>query len=197
MKYKAIVIDPPWPFEVWSKATGNGRSAASHYSTMTWERLVELGEYVNDVAADDCALFVWFCRPSMPQALDVIRCWNSYVKLKREQWKYKTEAFTWVKLTNDRSRPATGLGYWTRANTEGVMLFTRGNVKRKAKNVPQVVMWPRTKHSAKPELVQDRIEKLVDGPYLELFARRERKGWVCLGNEISGRDIVEDLCRIG
>ncbi len=193
MKFNSIVIDPPYPFEVWSKATGNGRSAASHYSTMTWQRLIDLGDHVNAVAAPDCALFVWFCRPSMPQALDTIVSWNYWLKTKKELWQYKTEAFTWVKTNKDGITPSTGLGYWSRANTEGVMLFTRGNVKRNSKSVKQVIMSPRLRHSSKPEEMQSRVEQLVSGPYLELFARRERAGWTCIGNEISGKDIVDDL----
>lgn len=48
-------------------------------------------------------------------------------------------------------------------------------------------------HSRKPEDVQDRIEQLFDGPYVELFARRQRSGWLCLGNEIDGLDIRDSL----
>lgn len=49
---------------------------------------------------------------------------------------------------------------------------------------------PRKRHSAKPEGVQDLLERLVganaQGPdeCLELYARRFRKGWTCFGNEL-------------
>lgn len=33
-KYKIIYADPPWSYKVWSKDTGLGRSAESHYCTM-------------------------------------------------------------------------------------------------------------------------------------------------------------------
>jgi N6-adenosine-specific RNA methylase IME4 len=39
-------------------------------------------------------------------------------------------------------------------------------------------------HSQKPELFYDLVEQLVDGPYCELFARRQRPGWTCLGDEM-------------
>jgi N6-adenosine-specific RNA methylase IME4 len=45
------------------------------------------------------------------------------------------------------------------------------------------VVAQRRKHSQKPEEVYDRIEALVDGPYLEMFARQSRPGWKAWGNE--------------
>ena len=32
-----------------------------------------------------------------------------------------------------------------------------------------------------------------DLPRIELFAREDYEGWVCLGNEIDGRDIRDSL----
>jgi hypothetical protein len=42
---------------------------------------------------------------------------------------------------------------------------------------------PRREHSRKPEVVHERIERLVEGPYLELFARASRPGWDAWGNQ--------------
>ena len=61
--------------------------------------------------------------------------------------------------------------------------------------VPAVIA-PNLRHSQKPDAIHDRIEALLDGPYLELFARRERPGWTCLGNELDGLDIRESLLRV-
>jgi N6-adenosine-specific RNA methylase IME4 len=57
-------------------------------------------------------------------------------------------------------------------------------------------MAPRGRHSEKPEEVYNRIERLVDGPYLELFARRERPGWTCLGHGIDGQDMATTLLNV-
>lgn len=43
--------------------------------------------------------------------------------------------------------------------------------------------WPRGVHSQKPEAFQDLVEQVSPGPYLELFARRQRLGWDTWGNE--------------
>jgi N6-adenosine-specific RNA methylase IME4 len=46
--------------------------------------------------------------------------------------------------------------------------------------------WPRGAHSAKPEAFLDMVEQVSPGPYLELFARRDRLGWDTWGNESLG-----------
>jgi N6-adenosine-specific RNA methylase IME4 len=39
-------------------------------------------------------------------------------------------------------------------------------------------------HSRKPDCVRGRIERLVAGPYLEMFARSKKPGWTAWGNEV-------------
>ena len=103
---------------------------------------------------------------------------------------YKTVGFYWVKLNkgigNGLSRDwpllaernfFTGLGFWTRANPEVCLLATRGHPKRSAGDVPKLLIAPRREHSRKPDETYERIERLLPGPYLELFARRSRPGW--------------------
>lgn len=101
---------------------------------------------------------------------------------------YKTVGFTWVKF-NSKARHCTdfftGLGYWTRANPEQCLLATRGKPARLAKNVRRLVVEPRLEHSRKPECVRERIERLVAGPYLELFAPRDET-WLGLLGRPSG-----------
>jgi hypothetical protein len=77
-----------------------------------------------------------------------------------------------------------GTGFTTRANAEAVLLATQGAPRRLAEDVHQIVIAPRTGHSEKPEEVARRIERLYPGPYLELFARKQREGWRTWGNEV-------------
>ncbi len=170
-KYSTIYADPPWSFKVWS-GEGKDRAAENHFPTMSQDEIEALP--IEGLAADDCALFLWAVMPQLPEALKVIEAWG---------FEYKTCAFTWVKTTKDGSRPATGMGYWTRANAEICLLATRGSPKRINADVPQVIMSPRTEHSRKPDEAAERIERLVAGPYIELFARAPRKGWKRWGNQ--------------
>jgi N6-adenosine-specific RNA methylase IME4 len=64
------------------------------------------------------------------------------------------------------------------------LLATRGRPKRKSKGVNQLIISQRQRHSQKPLIYRD-IEQLVDGPYIELFARQKPKeGWDYWGNEV-------------
>ena len=137
---------------------------------------------VDDYAAKDCALFLWVTWPQIEDALTVIEAWG---------FKFKTAAFVWTKAHAgqlemfEQSIPdQMGMGYWTRANTEPCLLATRGKPKRLNADVRQAIIEPRREHSRKPRGVHERIERLVAGPYLELFARARRPGWDAWGNEV-------------
>jgi N6-adenosine-specific RNA methylase IME4 len=184
--YGAILADPPWCFRTWDQRTAiprvhsNGTvSAATHYTTMSIEEIRTLP--VKDLAAKDCSLFLWVSWPQIEDAFEVIRSWR---------FTFKTCAFCWTKahagqieMFESTIPDQMGMGYWTRANTEACLLATRGNPKRLNADVRQAIIEPRRQHSRKPDCVHDRIERLVAGPYLELFARAERSGWTTWGNE--------------
>src|SRR3546814_9348584 len=78
---------------------------------------------------------MWCVNPMLPHALEVIDAWG---------FKFKTVAFTWAKRSTTGRAWHTGLGYWTRQNTEQCLLATRGKPKRIARNVPQLVVAPRS-----------------------------------------------------
>ena len=175
-RFGAIYADPPWSFRNWS-AKGTGRNAVSHYDCLDFDSLAKLP--VADIAADDCALFLWATDPLLPRALDLIKAWG---------FEYKTVAFYWVKLNSAAKHDAdffTGLGYWTRANPEQCLLATRGKPMRQAKDVRRLIVEKRREHSRKPDCVRDRIERLVAGPYLELFSRETKRGWKSWGDQVA------------
>ena len=89
-----------------------------------------------------------------------------------------------LELFQDDIEPDMLLGYWTRSNSEICLLATRGQPKRMATDVRQAIIAPRREHSRKPDGIHERIERLVAGPYCELFARQTRPGWDCWGNEV-------------
>lgn len=193
MKYQTLVIDPPVPYAGWT-----GYPVEDKYSLMTWGDLKALGPLIHKVTTKDVIVFLWICPPLLVETLDMVKAWGLT---------YKTKAFNWVKLYPTGTNFFVGMGHWTMANSEDVWLCTKGNPRRHNKDVaqimatiedeiPQTVIAPNTRHSQKPEAIQDRIERLVPGPYLELFARRQRPGWTCLGNEVDGLDIRDSLARL-
>jgi N6-adenosine-specific RNA methylase IME4 len=191
MKYGVILADPPWSYRVFDDSDAAHGAAASHYPTMTSKEIARLP--VADLAADDCALFLWVTPPCDEEGHDLIRAWG---------FRYVTKGFCWVKC-HPSGALVLGLGHYTRANSEDCLLAVRGNPRRKDKSVPQVIwenvpetetlVTKRREHSRKPDEQYPRIMRLFDGPYLELFARHAWPGWDVLGNGIDGRDIRETL----
>lgn len=174
--YGAILADPPWRFQTWSD---NGLGRAPDYDTMDIAALYDLPVY--ELAKRNSALFLWVTWPMLSHGLNAIHRWG---------FTYKTCAFAWMKADNrqmDMFRadltPDMKLGYWTRANSEVCLFATRGRPKRMDAGVRQGIIEPPREHSRKPDVVYERIERLVRGPYLELFARRTRPGWTAWGKE--------------
>jgi N6-adenosine-specific RNA methylase IME4 len=111
---------------------------------------------------------MWAVASHLERATDLALAWG---------FSYKTTAFVWVK-------PSIGMGYWTRKQTEICLLFTRGKPRRVNAGVSELIEAPRREHSRKPDEQYERIERLVAGPYLELFARQRRLGWDAWGLEV-------------
>lgn len=168
-----IYADPPWSYRVWS-GKGAGRSAERHYPTMSMEDIKALP--VSKLAAEDCALFLWVTFPMLREAWDVMEKWG---------FVYKTVAFVLIKRNRRSDGVFWGMGYWTRSNAEFCLLATRGQPRRQAKNVHQVIISPVEEHSKKPDEARRRIEALMgDVSRVELFARQYPPGWDVWGNEV-------------
>ncbi len=171
-KYGVIYADPPWLFRTRSDK-GKEKSPEQHYDCMSLNDICNMN--IKDISKPDSVLLMWVCDPMLDQAFKVIDAWG---------FSYKTVGFTWAKTNKNTMGFFTGLGYWTRGNPEMCLLATRGRPKRKSKSIAQLVISQRRKHSEKPLLHKD-IEDLVDGPYIELFARQKpRDGWDYWGNEV-------------
>jgi N6-adenosine-specific RNA methylase IME4 len=147
--FQVICSDPPWGFRSWSDK-GRDRSpdamvrqkglAERHYATMPMSEIRKLP--VGDLAAKNCALFLWAVDCMLPEALEV------------------------------------------GGNPEMCLLFTRGAPKRQSAAVRQLIVDERREHSRKPEAYRERVEALLPGPYLEMFARQPREGWSSWGNQV-------------
>ncbi len=181
--YGVIYADPPWTF-VTHSAKGKGRSAEAHYDCMSINDIAALP--VANHATKDCVLFLWTTDPMLKVAISVAEAWG---------FEYKTIGFVWAKSANhpaaklgvDVQTPALwpiGTGFWTRANPEICLLATRGKPQRQSRAVRKLIVSPRREHSRKPDETYERIEALVAGPYLELFARNKRPGWDSWGLDV-------------
>lgn len=162
--YGCIYADPPWQYG----NQGTRASTDNHYQTMTIADLCSMP--VAELAADDSHLHLWTTNAFIREAFDVIDAWG---------FEYRS-MFIWVK-------PQMGIGNYWRVSHEILLLGIRGNAKRF--NDRSLKSWAeveRKKHSAKPDCIRQMIEKASNGPYLELFGRKQVAGWTVFGNQVSG-----------
>lgn len=148
-KYQIIYADPPWNYKVYSKK-GLGRSAESHYPTMSIEDICALP--VGNLADKDCALFLWVTIPCLLEGLSVLKAWG---------FTYKTVGFVWVKQNRKADSLFWGMGYWTRSNVELCILATKGHPKRINAAVHQVIVSHIEEHSKTAG--SQRTHCLIDG----------------------------------
>ncbi len=173
--FGVIYMDPPWATVTYSSGRAlPQRAKGEHYDVMTEEELEAMP--VAALAAADCALFMWVLDSHLEQGLRLGAAWG---------FTFKTIAFVWDKR-------AMSLGHWTRKEGEICLMFTRGRPSRLDKGVRQIHAEARREHSRKPEEFRDRIERLVAGPYLELFGRHARPGWQIAGDQSTKFDTASE-----
>jgi len=164
-RYPALYVDLPWPWESWSQETGMDR--APMYPVMTLESIRELAI----PAADDCVLFLWATSPLADEAHQVLKTWG---------FGYKSQII-WDK-------EQIGTGFWVRVQHEVLLIGTKGKIPAPAPGTqpPSVIRAKPGAHSEKPDIFAEIIEKMFPTlPKLEMFARKQREGWTCWGNELS------------
>jgi N6-adenosine-specific RNA methylase IME4 len=173
--WRCILADPPWRFRTWNE-TNQKKSASNHYALMTMDGLKSLP--VKDLASKDCALVMWATQAQLPDAIDLMTAWG---------FKYKT-AGAWAKQSETGRKWAFGTGYVLRCAAEFYLVGTRGNPKARVRNVRNLIVARKREHSRKPDQMHDDLERLFDGPRLELFGRQSRPGWTVWGNEATKFD---------
>ena len=179
-KYGAILIDPAWPEDNYvNKGVVPARSDQP-YGTMTLAAIAGLP--MQDLMAKDCALFLWM-KDNIPDApMHLAWAWGKPNKPLRL---IRTNQFVWVKTCkSDPDKPRMGLGRWARGSAESVCVLAQGRPPLGKAPDMIVIDGPRREHSRKPDDIYRRIEGLVSGPYLEMFARQQWPGWDQWGNEV-------------
>jgi N6-adenosine-specific RNA methylase IME4 len=156
--FSTIVIDPPWQYD--NKATRG--AAVNHYETWTFERL----ETLEIPAAENAHLYLWVTNGFLREGFDLLQSWG---------FDYKT-MLTWVK-------PQIGLGNYFRSATEHVLFGLKGSLPTNGQDVSNWFQADRKKHSEKPELFYDIVEKVSPEPWFEMFARRTRFNWTTWGDQ--------------
>ena len=174
MNFNVIVADPPWPSRrfggIWRAGRKETGWSGLKYNLMSIEEIVA---YKMPHLTPTAVLFLWRLSSMQQEALDVCRAWGfrPYGEI------------VWHKKTT-RGKDHFGMGMLLRGAHETCLVGVR-KVPKPVKHTRDLFEAVHTgRHSGKPEAFYDLVEKLLPGPYLELFARRKRRGWTCRGAEL-------------
>lgn len=162
--FNLVLADPPWRYE---HVKTESRAIENQYPTMGLAEIAAL----KVPAADDCVLFLWATSPKLAEAIGVIAGWG---------FTYRTCA-VWDK-------EVIGMGYYFRQQHELLLVATRGEPgpPQEDSRLSSVIRSRRGKHSAKPEIVYEILERMYPhAARLELFARNQREGWTSWGNQLA------------
>lgn len=185
-KYSIIYADPPWDYKDNRGGIKAYGSASAHYATMKTQDIVWLP--IRNITNENCILFCWVTFPCLINGLRVIKGWG---------FEYKTIGFCWIKTSRKQNIKQTsflpyniidssiGIGHYTKVNCEVCLIGIKGKPKIVSNSISSVIFEPRGRHSAKPNIIRDRIIELCgDKPRIELFARQRAEGWDNWGNEL-------------
>ncbi|HLW72154.1 MAG TPA: MT-A70 family methyltransferase [Candidatus Binataceae bacterium] len=163
--------------EFTDRLPGPSRGAERNYPVLTHE---DIERFPLPAIADDALLFLWRVASQVEEAYRVVRAWGFVPK---------TE-IVWLKRTTSGKR-WFGMGRIVRAEHEVCIVAKRSRPEILVRNIRSTFEARAGEHSEKPEyFYREIVEKLAAGPYVELFARCQRVGWTCLGNQTEHRTTV-------
>src|SRR3712207_6700036 len=173
-RFGTILADPPWQFQNRTGKVAPEHRRLSRYATMTLSDICALP--VEGLATEPAHLYLWVPNALLPEGLRVLSAWG---------FTYKSN-LVWHKVRKDGGSDGRGVGFYFRNVTEIILFGVRGkNARTLAPGRRQVNLMATRKreHSRKPDEQYPLIEACSPGPYLELFARGARNGWVTWGDE--------------
>lgn len=171
--FRTVLADPPWRFMNRTGKVAPEHRRLSRYDTMTTAEVAALP--VADVVADSAHLYLWIPNALISDGLRVMESWG---------FQYKSN-IVWAKRRKDGGPDGRGVGFYFRNVTELILFGVRGKMRTLQPGRRQVNMIETRKreHSRKPDEQYNIIEACSPEPYLELFARYSRPGWMSWGLE--------------
>ena len=182
-RFHTILADPPWRF-----ANRTGKMAPEHrrlsrYGTMDLPQIKKLP--VAEIVREPAHLYLWVPNALLPEGIEVLQAWG---------FKYKSN-IVWHKIRKDGGSDGRGVGFYFRNVTELVLFGVRGNNARTlapGRRQVNLISTQKREHSRKPDELYEVIEACSRAPFLEMFARDTREGWVGWGDQASNYQITWD-----
>ncbi len=222
MQFDLIVADPPWSFSDHLTMSNTKRGSDAQYNTLTIESLKKIP--VHNITANNSVLCLWVVGSQLQAGLDVMQAWGFkqkqvwvWVKTKQAPINFiidkldvlivksikfiKKETVLKVNLNDILDFK---MGRLFRQTHEICLVGLKGDDVYKelleSKSQRSVGISPSLKHSAKTELLQDKLDIMFPNAIkLELFGRRSRVGWSVVGLEAPStpnEDIVTSINRL-
>ncbi|MDI6754731.1 MAG: MT-A70 family methyltransferase [Thermodesulfobacteriota bacterium] len=166
-EYRTILMDPPWLERGAGKIK---RGADRHYPLLK----------PPEILAVILQSGIWNPAPACH-----LYCWVTNNHLEDGLWLVKALGFRYITLLT-WAKDSFGLGQYFRGQTEQLIFGVKGRLPAQVKDESTLMTSRRGRHSAKPEEGYAKIERVSPPPRLEMFARTQRPGWDCWGNEANG-----------
>ena len=168
MKYRTIVIDPPWNIGKINMKNylGFANKETLPYNQMTDDEIRKFP--INDYAEENCQLFLWTTHTTLPFGLELCKLWG---------FKYHC-LITW-----DKTKGVVLLGVNRR--TENCIYAYKGRMELKQKNfsIPTIIKEDSTNHSEKPKTFYNLLLRGTPEPRIDIFSRKKHIGFDSYGNE--------------
>jgi N6-adenosine-specific RNA methylase IME4 len=172
--FRTILADPPWRF-----VNRTGKIAPEHqrlarYKTLSTDEICALP--VGAMTQDTAHLYLWVPNALLPDGLRVLQAWGFH---------YKSN-IVWHKIRKDGGSDGRGVGFYFRNVTELLLFGVKGKKARTegpGRSQINFIASRKREHSKKPDEQYSLIESCSKGPFLELFARGTRPGWIYWGHE--------------
>ena len=173
-KYEVIYADPPWKQSKGGKKSVRVNSSGQplDYPIMTLKEIKDTLSVAAGLGEENHVLFLWTIDKYLHEAEGIATDLG-----------YKLHArMIWNKVTGI---PAA---FTVRYGHEYLLYMYRGKLlpvqKAERGTIHTVFTEKVKKHSQKPEIAYEIIERLYPLQRIELFARNKREGWDCWGNEV-------------
>lgn len=179
--FATVLADPPWRFINRTGKMAPEHRRLSRYGTMQLAEIRALP--ISSFMADAAHLYLWVPNALLPEGMEVMQAWG---------FSYKTN-IVWHKIRRDGGSDGRGVGFYFRNVTELVLFGIRGKNARTlgpGRRQVNLLATRKREHSRKPDELYTVIEACSPGPYLELFARGRRTGWMTWGNQCEEYDIT-------
>ena len=207
MKFSVIISDPPWSTNDKLTMSDVKRGADANYDTMSLSDICALD--VKSLADEKgCILALWVLGSMLEEGLQVMKSWGFkqkqilvWVKTKKSKKKTKKNPNPSEYTTGNCL--SFGMGrLWRQSHEVCLIGINNTGIYKKLKNKSQrsVIFDENNGHSIKPNALHDSLDIMFsDVNKLEMFARRDRPNWTCVGIEAPaslGEDMKDSILRL-